>query len=198
LTTDPELNLETAVTVGRITTAHGIRGEVKVEPLTDFSERFQRGSRLWLGGEPIVVERGRWQARNVILKLSGISSRNQAEALVGKELLAPEAMQLEDENVYYLHDIIGLTVVDVSGQKLGQLTDVFSTGANDVYVVKSERGELLLPALDDVIHQVDVKAGRIVVEVPEGLEFAKPAAPKTKRPPQIPGTDPGATKAPSG
>jgi 16S rRNA processing protein RimM len=195
LTTDPELNPTTAVTVGRITTAHGIRGEVKVEPLTDFPERFERGSRLWLDGVPHDVERGRWQGRNVILKLTGVDGRTQAEALAGKELLAPEAMQIEDEDVYYLHDIIGLSVEDSSGEKLGQLIDVFSTGANDVYVVRGEQGELLLPALDDVVLDVDPKAGRIVVEVPDGIEFAKPGAPKNKRPPQKPGTDPGAAAA---
>jgi 16S rRNA processing protein RimM len=195
LTTDPELNPQTAVTVGRITAAHGIRGEVKVEPLTDFPERFERGSRLWLDGTPFDVERGRWQGRNVILKLHGIDSRTQAEALARKQLQAPEAMQIQDENVYYLHDIIGLRVEDRSGKQLGQLADVFSTGANDVYVVRGEQGELLLPALDDVVLEVDAKAGRIVVEVPEGIEFARPAAPRKKRPPQTPGTDPGARAA---
>jgi 16S rRNA processing protein RimM len=198
LTRDPELNPKTAVTVGRITTAHGIRGEVKVEPLSDFPERFERGSRLWLDGAPRDVERGRWQGRNVILKVTGVDDRTQAEALVGKELLAPEAMQIEDEDVYYLHDIIGLRVEDGSGEKLGQLADVFSTGANDVYVVRGEQGELLLPALDDVVLDVDPKAGRIVVEVPDGIEFAKPGAPKNKRPPQKPGTDPGAAAAAEG
>jgi len=193
-----QLNPKTAVTVGRISAAHGIRGEVKVEPLSDFPERFERGSRLWLNGKPCDVERGRWQGRNVILKLQGVDDRTQAEALAGKELLTPEAMQIQDEDVYYLHDIIGLRVEDAAGETLGQLADVFSTGANDVYVVRGDQGELLLPALDDVICEVDVTAGRIVVEVPEGIEFVKPAAPKNKRPPQIPGTDPGATGATKG
>jgi 16S rRNA processing protein RimM len=176
------LNPETAVTVGRITTAHGIRGEVKVEPLTDFPRRFQPGSTLWLDGVPHDVERGRPQGRNVILKLRGVETRTQAEALAGKALLAPEAAQIEDEGVYYLHDVVGLRVEDAAGQTLGRLAEVLSTGSNDVYVVRGERGELLLPALDDVIREVDVTGGRILVDVPEGIEFAKPAPPRKRRP----------------
>jgi 16S rRNA processing protein RimM len=176
------LNPETAVTIGRITAAHGIRGEVKVEPLTDFPRRFQPGSILWLDGAPHDVERGRPQGRSVILKLSGVDSRTQAEALAGKDLLAAEATPIEGEGIYYLHDIVGLRVEDAAGQTLGRLAEVLSTGSNDVYVVRGDRGELLLPALDDVVREVDVARGRIVVDVPEGIEFAKPAPPRKKRP----------------
>ena len=182
-TPDPELDPATAVTVGRITAPHGIRGEVKVEPLTDFPQRFEAGSRLWLDGTPYTVERGRWQQRIVILKLRGIDTRSQADTLHGKALLAPEATPIEDEGVYYLHDILGARVQDTAGEALGELADVFSTGSNDVYVVRGPRGELLLPALDDVVLEVDVKAHRIVVEIPEGLEFTAPAPPKRRRRP---------------
>jgi 16S rRNA processing protein RimM len=182
MTSQDQLNPETAVTVGRITTAHGIRGEVKVEPLSDFPQRFQPGSTLWLDGAPHDVERGRPQGRSVIVKLSGVDTRTQAEALAGKALLAPEAARIEDEGVYYLHDVIGLRVEDTAGEALGRLAEVLSTGSNDVYVVRGDRGELLLPALDDVIREVDVPGGRILVDIPEGIEFAKPAPPRKRRP----------------
>jgi len=182
-TPDYDLDPETAVTVGRVIVAHGIRGEIKVAPLTDFPQRFEAGSRLWLDGTPHTVERGRWQNRNVILKLSGIDTRNQAEALHGKDLLAAEATPIAEEDVYYLHDILGARVEDAAGQALGELVEVLSTGSNDVYVVRGERGELLLPALDDVILKVDVKARRIVVEIPDGLEFTPPGP---ARPPKTP------------
>lgn len=196
MTNQDHPNPETAVTVGRINGVHGIRGEIKVEPLTDFPQRFQPGSRLWVDGVPYDVERGRWQGRSVILKLRGVNTRNQAEAFPGQELRVPEAAPLPDADVYYVHDLIGLRVEDAGGEALGRLSDVFSTGSNDVYVVRGERGELLLPALDDVVKQIDVKAGRIVVAIPDGIEFLKPAPPRKKRPPQTPGTDPGATAAP--
>ena len=78
--------------------------------------------------------------------------------------------------------MIGLRVEDTAGQTLGRLAEVLSTGSNDVYVVRGERGEVLLPALDDVIRQVDLPGGRILVDVPDGIEFAKPAPPRKRRP----------------
>ena len=159
------------VTVGRILGPHGIRGELKVQSLTDFPERFDAGSRLWLNGEERVVQRGRWAGRSVILKLRGLETRNEAEALRNAELTVPEPVQLDDEGVYYLHDIIGLPVFDVAGGNLGKLEEVLSTGATDVYLVRGDLGELLLPALDDVITDVDLAGRRIVVSVPEGIEF---------------------------
>jgi 16S rRNA processing protein RimM len=181
LTPDEPPNPDTAVAVGRITAAHGIRGEVKVEPLTDFPRRFQPGSHLWIDGAPYDVERGRPQGRNVILKLAGVADRNAAEALAGKTLLAAEATQIEEEDVYYLHDVIGLRVETRDGEVLGDLADVLSTGSNDVYVVRGDRGELLLPALDDVVLEVDVAGGRIVVDVPEGIDFTQASRPDTTR-----------------
>jgi 16S rRNA processing protein RimM len=162
------------VTVGRILAPHGIRGELKVQPLTDFPERFEAGSRLWLKGQEWVVQRGRWVNRGgVILKLRGLETRNEAEEMRNAELTVLEATELQGEGVYYLHDIVGMPVFDVAGEALGKLEEVFNTGSTDVYVIRGERGEILLPALDDVVTQVDVAAGRIVVEVPEGIEWTR-------------------------
>ncbi len=160
------------VVVGRVVTAHGIKGELKVEPMSDFPERFARGSRLWLDGVEHVVQSGRWQRSQVIVKLDGVNSRDAAEALRGKELSVPDLAELPpDEDLYYLHDIVGLRVETRDGETLGEVYDVLSTGSNDVYVVRGERGELLLPALDDVVLEVDIAGGRVVVDVPEGIEF---------------------------
>ena len=182
---------ESPVVVGRIVAAHGIKGEVKVEPMTDFPERFARGSRLWLDGVERTVQSGRWQRTQVIVKLAGVSSRDAAEALRGKELSVPDLAELPpDEDLYYLHDIVGLRVETRDGETLGEVYDVLSTGSNDVYVVRGERGELLLPALDDVVLEVDVTGGRIVVDVPDGIEFhagvAKKPRPASRR--KTPGT----------
>jgi 16S rRNA processing protein RimM len=161
----------TAVSVGRITSAHGLRGEIKVQPLTDFPNRFDKGARLWLDGQPIVVEGSRWQQGSVVLKLQRIDSRTDAEALRGKELQVSQAQPIYEKDRYYLHDIIGLDVVDADGTPLGRLEDVLTTGANDVFVVHGERGELLLPAVEDVIDNVDLEGRRIVVKLMPGLEF---------------------------
>jgi 16S rRNA processing protein RimM len=176
----PELLPESAVTVGRISAPFGIRGELKVLPLTDFPARFRPGQRLWLQGEPRRIERSRWDKNDVVLKLEGIDTRTQAEGLRGEVLMLPEAATLESGR-YYLHDIIGLRVEDAAGETLGKVADVLSTGANDVYVVRGDRGELLLPAIDDVVKEVDLTGGRLVVEILEGLEFHKAASPGARR-----------------
>jgi 16S rRNA processing protein RimM len=170
---DSKLDLRTAVSVGRVVSAHGVHGDLKVESLTDFPERFRAGSRLWLEGVPRTVERSRQQGKMLVVKLEEIDSRTQAEALRGEQLMVPQAQAIEQESVYYLHDIIGLEVVEASGNALGEVVDVLATGANDVYVVQGMTGQMLLPALDDVIKHVDLAARRILVDVPEGLEFQR-------------------------
>jgi 16S rRNA processing protein RimM len=168
--------------VGRVVSAHGVHGDLKVESLTDFPERFLPGSRLWLEGVPRTVERSRQQGKMLVVKLEEIDSRSQAEALRGKQLMVPQAQAIEQEGVYYLHDIVGLQVVEASGNALGEVVDVLATGANDVYVVQGKRGEMLLPALDDVIRHVDLATRRILVDVPEGLEFQRRPVGAQRRP----------------
>jgi 16S rRNA processing protein RimM len=171
----------TAVSVGRILASHGVRGELKVEPLTDFPERFRRGARVWLRGEPIRIEASRWLGRSVLLKLEGIDDRSAADGLRGQELLLPQPKTLPDAGVFYQHDIVGLSVETAAGEALGKVESIFSTGANDVFVVRGEQGELLLPAIEDVVRQIDLSKRRIVVELLPGLEFT-PASKPPRRP----------------
>jgi 16S rRNA processing protein RimM len=173
----PEFDPETAVTVGRILAPHGVRGEVKVEVLTDFPERFDAGATLWIEGAPVRVEGSRPQGKAFLLKLQGIDGRSEAEALRGRELMAPRLDEL-GEDTYYRDDLIGFNVVTAQGEGLGELADIFSTGSNDVYVVRGAMGELLLPATDDVVLEVDLPSRRIVVEVIEGLEWTAPKSPR--------------------
>jgi len=169
------------IVVGRVTTAHGIKGELKVEVLTDFPERFERGNTLWLKGIERTIEQGRPQGRGVLLKLRGIETRNDAEALRGEVLTVPDLADLDEEGAYYIHDLIGLRVEDTTGAELGKLFEVITTGATDVYVIRGPRGELLLPALDDVVTDVDLTKGRIQVDVPDGLDFQKASPPAGTR-----------------
>jgi 16S rRNA processing protein RimM len=177
-----ELDPATAVTVGRIVSAHGIRGAVKVQPFSDFPARFEIGARLWLKGLPVRVTASRWQGKNLTLQLEGIDDRNAAEAIAGEELLVPEAAPLKDEGVFYQHDVLGITARTTDGDLLGEVADIFSTGSNDVYVIRGERGELLLPALDDVILAIDLASKTMTVELMEGLEFQ--GGPKPKQSPK--------------
>jgi len=107
----------------------------------------------------------------LLLHLEGIDTREQAEALRGLLLEVPEdelAPLAEDQ--YFRFQILGMEVVDQDGQPLGRVEEILDTGATDVYVVRSAEGELLLPAIDTVVKEIDVAGRRMVVDVPEGLE----------------------------
>ncbi len=163
--------------IGRIIAPHGIRGELKVEVLTDFPERFKPGFRAFLGvgGEdpearPVKLIAVRPHKGGLLVKLDVVPDRNAAELVRDRYLLIPEAdaMPLGDhEN--YLHDLFGLQVETADGRLLGELKEILFTGANDVYVVSGPDGEVLLPAIRDVVLQVDLSARRMVVALPEGL-----------------------------
>ncbi|MFN3476067.1 MAG: ribosome maturation factor RimM [Candidatus Methylomirabilales bacterium] len=161
--------------LGRIVRVLGLRGEVKV--LTEASEEaLLRGLKgVYVGSgeeEPRYVELERLRLRPpfLFLKFKGVSSAEEAEQLVGKEVLIPreEAPRLP-EGSYYCADILGLTVVSEEGKELGEVAEVWPTPANDVYVVRGQRGEWLLPAIRQVIAEVDLEGGRIVVKLMEGL-----------------------------
>jgi 16S rRNA processing protein RimM len=164
------------LTVGRITRPHGVRGEVRVEPHTDLPERFGWLHRVYIGdGDPVpmTVERARLHQGIVILKLGGCDSREDAEGLRGRWVLVPvgEAIPLQ-EGELFLYQLVDMDVVTVEGERLGTVEDVLQTGANDVLVVRTcgePPRQVLLPDIPDVVLDVDVEAGRIVVQVPPGL-----------------------------
>jgi len=158
--------------IARILTNYGLHGEVRAEILTDFPQRFAGLQTVYLGeeGQPCPLESSRLQRGQVILKLQGIDTPEQAAKLRGQLVLVPveEAMALP-EGQYYLYQIIGLAVETTAGEPLGHVTDVLFTGANDVYVVRGERGELLVPAIEEVVKQVDLEHGRLVIEPLQGM-----------------------------
>jgi 16S rRNA processing protein RimM len=159
------------VAIGRIVAPRGVRGELKVEPLTDFPERFAPGQVIWLGGLRREVEGSRQQRSHLLLKLAGVDSAEQAAALRGELLEVPqEELHALGEGQYYRFQLQGMAVYDTAGQALGTIVDILSTGANDVYVVRGPRGELLLPAIEEVVKEVNAEGGRMVVELMEGME----------------------------
>ncbi len=151
--------------MGRIIAPWGVRGDVKVEPLTDFPERFRRGSTLWLGGRQLRVQRSRWHAGYVYLGLTEVENRQDAETLRHRLLEVPESeLKPLGQGQYYRFQIVGLEVFTGDGRHLGRIEEILSTGANDVLVVRGPAGETLLPAIDDVVLEVDLAARRMVVE----------------------------------
>ncbi len=164
------------ITVGKIVTTQGHRGEVRVLPLTDFPERFVNMQEIILyhKGERVTyhIERVRFHKGFVIIKFKEVPNMNRALELKGSLLqVTREQLVPLPEDTYYVFEIVGLDVYTREGEWLGKVTDVISTGANDVYEVK--RGEkerpLLIPALKRVVVEVNLEEGRMVVELPPGL-----------------------------
>ena len=160
--------------IGRIIRPHGLRGEVTVEVLTDFPERFDSIKEIYLGDELQAQRREvtatRWHKDRVLLSLEGCENRTCAEGLRGLLVQIPieEARPLAEDE-YYSHQLVGLDVVTVEGEDLGRLSEIIFTNANDVYVVIGPRGQVLLPAIADVIEDVDLEAGQMTVRLMEGL-----------------------------
>ena len=148
-----------------MTGAKGLRGGMRFELLTDWPERLEPGSSLFVEGEPTSrrVESVEWGGRIPVLTVEGVTTREAAEALKDR-YLEVEAADLP-EGTYYWHQLEGLAVVDPNGAPLGTLTSVFRVGENEVYRVEADGGaELLIPALRDVVREIDLGGGRMVVD----------------------------------
>ena len=160
--------------VGKVINTHGVRGEIKVMPMTSDNSRFDYLLFVTVNweGQPkeFRVLGARYHKNFVLLKLNGIDTMTDAEKLKGQELLVQRrnARKLEEDE-YFICDIIGLKVYE-NDQFLGVVADVLETGSNDVYVIRNEGQEdLLLPALKSVVEEVDLEEKRMQVKVPEGL-----------------------------
>jgi len=162
--------------VGKVANPHGVKGELRVIPLTSDLSRFDYllyVNTMWEGElKEFRVTSARFHKNFVLIKLKGIDNRNDAEKLKGQELLVERkhARKL-DEDEYFICDIIGLEVYE-DDNFLGVITDILQTGSNDVYVVenKATKKEILLPALKSVVLEVDLDNRRMKVKLPEGLD----------------------------
>lgn len=163
------------INIGKIVNAQATKGEVRVVPLTDFPERFFKMKEALVNNKGKLttyhIERA-WEHKTfIILKFAEVTDMNGALALKNTFIQIPESqlMKLAPNN-YYIHQLEGLQVYTEDGLLLGKLQEVISTGANDVWVVGNQEGkEILLPAIKQVIKQVDIAVGRVVVVLPEGL-----------------------------
>jgi len=160
--------------VGRILRPHGIRGDLLVDPYSESIRSIEAESQVFIGSpeNSRTVLSIRSHRSHMILRIEGSADREAAEAFRGHELFIPtQTAEPLPEGVYYRWQILGLAVVEAEGQQLGTVTDILETGANDVYIVRGDGPrELLLPAIESVILEVDLEEGRLLVRVPEGLE----------------------------
>jgi 16S rRNA processing protein RimM len=158
--------------VAQILGAHGIRGELKCRIVTDFpTRRFKRGNTVMIRGKPHIIQAAHVQGATVLLKLADIGDRDAAAILRGAEVEVPsqDAVSLP-KGQFYWHQVIGLHVEDAtSHEPLGEVTDIIETGANDVYVVRGQKGEILVPAIKDVVKHIDPAAGRMLIQPLPGM-----------------------------
>lgn len=161
--------------VGKIVNTFGLKGEVKVIPLTDSPDRFSELDYVLLEDnltQKLTIERYRIKDNIVIMKFKEISSIDEAQKLKNRFLVIErERAKKLPESTYFICDIIGLEVYDLDGRKLGKVKDVLQTGSNDVYVCKSYIGkkDLLIPALKDIVKEVNIEQGYMKIKVIEGL-----------------------------
>ena len=157
------------VAVGRVLAPFGLKGELKVQALTDNPARFAPKSRLYADEQPVTVVASREAGGHVYVRLKGFNDRTSVEKLRHAMLQVPEsALPALREGEYYRFQLVGLDVVCGDGTPLGTLEEVIETGANDVYRVRTPEGaDVLLAALADVIVSVDLRAKRMVVDPPD-------------------------------
>jgi 16S rRNA processing protein RimM len=161
--------------VGRIARAHGKRGQVIVDPATDFpEERFKPGSVLQIRRgdaiESVAVENVRFHRGRPIIGLAGIDTMDAAEALAGTELrIGADALQPLPAGSFYHHDLIDCVVETPRGERVGRVSGVEGDGAGSRLVVESRNGEVLIPLAEGICVAVNVPGRRIVIEPPEGL-----------------------------
>lgn len=157
------------IVIGRVGAAHGIRGELRIIPLTDFPERFAALREVMVGDELLHIESVKPQGKNFLMRFREYTVREDAQKLTGRLLTVARAEAAPlDEGEYYVFDIVGLTVYDEENNELGTVENVLRTGSNDVYAVRSEDGrEILIPALRKVVRTIDVPNGRMTVRLSE-------------------------------
>ena len=157
------------IVIGRVGAAHGIHGDLRIIPLTDFPERFSALREVMVGDELLHVAHVKPQGKNFLMRFREYTVREDAQRLTGRLLTVARAEAAPlDEGEYYVFDIVGLTVYDEEDNELGTVENVLRTGSNDVYAVRSEDGrEILIPALRAVVREIDVPGGRMTVRFPQ-------------------------------
>jgi len=162
------------IVIGKILKTQGNRGAVRVLPLTDFPERFKELEKINVsikGGRLIMdIEEAMPHQKYIVVKFKDINDMNAAEAIKGGVLEITRAQLTPlPEGSYYIFDIVGLSVYGSGGERFGEITEVLQTGANDVYIVDTGGKPLLIPALRQVVKEIDLTGRRMVVDLPEGL-----------------------------
>ncbi len=158
------------ITIGLILTPWGVKGKLKVKIETDFPQRFAPGAEVYIDRQPMTIEDAEWQQGKLVIKLSTINSIEEAQKFRGKAIeISHHQVQPLPEGQYYYFQLLGLEVWTTQGELLGNISEILTTESNDVYLVRNAKGEILIPAIEDVVKSVDLDKGQIVIEPIEGL-----------------------------
>ena len=163
------------VLVGRIARPHGVRGQVIVNPETDFVEdRFVSGATMWArsdrGDEALTITSARVQNGRPVIGFEGFSNLEDVERLAGLELRVPEdSLRSLGAGVYYQHQLVGCVAQTIAGARIGEVSRVDGGAGGSLLVVRGARGEVLIPFAQHICVEIDVAARRIRIDPPEGL-----------------------------
>ena len=170
------MNTKDYVLIGKIVGVHGLKG-------TNKFKSYAESLAVFYPGQSILIRDNRNRETSVeldwikshtgtpLISFKGVTDRDRAEALIGAELFIPETELPElDEDTYYWFELIGIEVYNTQEDYLGRITSIFPTGSNDVYVVKNKTKEVLIPALESVVIDIDLELKRMRVDLPEGLD----------------------------
>lgn len=156
---------------GKIVNTHGLKGEVKVYSYTDNEKKILKLKKVYIRGKEYKVESMRLQKQMFLMKLQGIDDIDQTKFLMNEMCFREvEKNESNDDEGYFIKDLVGIEVIDESGNTIGTLKEVFRTGANDVYeVVDKNNKSIYLPAIKKVIKSIDISSRKMTVELMEGL-----------------------------
>lgn len=164
------------VPVGKIVRTHGLRGALKIIPYGETLALQKPGDKIYLcaaadtGSVGLTLAQMRLQGRHCLAQFSEIGDIDTAQGILNQEVFVPEeSLPPVEEGEYYHYQLIGLRVVTADGEEIGTLRGVIETGSNDVYVIDRTSGEILIPALAEVILEVDLRGRRMIIDPPEGF-----------------------------
>ena len=165
--------MDKEIIIGKIVAPHGVRGDIRILPLTEKPELFLDLEYLLLeGGKKLTVKNARFQKRMILVTTKEVTSMNEAELLRDKNIyIKAEDLPELEEDEFYVADLVGIPVYDLEGNQIGTFKDSLSTGSNDVYIIAVPGAkDILVPALKEYFKEINLAEKRIVVKLPEWTE----------------------------
>ena len=165
--------MDKEIIIGKIVAPHGVRGDIRILPLTEKPELFLDLEYLLLeGGKKLTVKNARFQKRMILVTTKEVTSMNKAELLRDKNIyIKAEDLPELEEDEFYVADLVGIPVYDLEGNQIGTFKDSLSTGSNDVYIIAVPGAkDILVPALKEYFKEINLAEKRIVVKLPEWTE----------------------------